>query len=216
MDNKLKSIEQILLQLGAVSLNPTEPFTYASGIKSPIYCDNRLMISFPQERQQVTDSFIKQINQHQLEFDVIAGTATAGIPWGAWVAHELNKPMIYIRSNAKAHGKENQIEGKLEAGQKVIVIEDLISSGGSSIAAIKSVQSTQAEVVACLAIFTYQMKQATQNFLDINIPLYTLSCFTDLVNYAVEQNFINEDQRTQVLEWGKDPQGWGQRYGFAS
>lgn len=204
-----KQVANILLKIGAVAISPDKPFTYASGIKSPIYCDNRLLISHPKERNEIIVGFVDLIKMNDLDCDVIAGTATAGISWAAWIADRLNKPMIYIRNSAKGHGKQNKIEGELIKGQKVIVIEDLISSGGSSIAAIEAIQESGNDVSACVAIFSYQMPAAKEAFSRLDIHLFTLSNFTDLIELASEQGLINDKQMHAVFEWNKDPNNWG-------
>jgi len=209
-----KTIAHTLLKIGSVSLNPGKPFTYASGLKSPIYCDNRLLISHPNERKQVIDAFLEIIKINDIHFDVVAGTATAGISWAAWIADRLNLPMVYIRSSAKGHGKSNQIEGEIRQGQKVIVIEDLISTGGSSVAAIQALQEKGLFVTACAAIFTYQMAASKISFSKINVPIFTLSNITDLIELASEQGMISNEQMEMILDWIQDPQNWGKKHGF--
>ena len=211
--NKEK-IAKILLEIKAVALNPAKPFRYASGILSPIYCDNRLLISYAKERKKVIDFFVKTIKHNNLEFDVICGIATAGITWAAWIAEEFGKPMIYVRGKQKDHGKENQIEGKLEKGQKVLVIEDLISTGGSSLKAIESVREAGAEVNDCVAIFTYGMEKTVKGFEDSKCNLITLSDFTTLIGIAAKEDYIKEEDKEKVLEWNKDPSSWGKKQGF--
>lgn len=209
-----QQIAQILLEKKAVALNPGKPFTFASGIKSPIYCDNRLLISHPESRSVLVDGFISLLKSKNIVGDVIAGTATAGIPWAAWIAQKLDKPMVYVRESAKDHGRQNQIEGEIKKGQKVILIEDLISSGGSSVKAIQAVQNSGFEVVACVAIFTYQMKKATDAFASVNVPLHTLSNFSVLTQVAKKLGLISDEQIAVVLEWSEDTAGWGAKHGF--
>lgn len=204
-----KKVAEILLKVKAVTLNPSKPYTYASGIKSPIYCDNRLLISHPVERKIIVDAFLELIEQNNLKFDVVAGTSTAGIPWAAWISSKLDKPMVYIRGEAKIHGKGNQIEGKILAGQKVVVIEDLISTGGSSKAAVDSVIQQGNEVVACVAIFTYEMEKAKKAFSDCK--LLTLTKFSTLIDVAHKSNYIDEEEMAKVLEWNKDPENWAKK-----
>lgn len=206
-------IAKILLELDAVILNPKKPFVFASGIKSPIYCDNRLLISHAKERKQVVEAFDQLITDHKIPYDVVAGTATAGIPWASWIADLADKPMIYVRRISKGHGRQNKIEGEIKAGQKAIVVEDLISSGGSSIDTIKTLQDMGVFVTACLAIFTYQMKSAELKFSDLKVPLYTLCNFKELVDYACEHQYMTQDHKTMVLEWAKNPKDWGDQYG---
>ncbi len=189
-----KEIAKILLDIKAVTLRPSEPFKWVSGIYAPIYCDNRLIISYPEKRSLVVGCFLDVIKQNNLEFDVVAGTATAGISWAAWIAKALGKPMIYVRGKSKDHGKENQIEGKLEQGQKVLVVEDLISTGGSSFNAVEAVRAAGGIANDCIAIFTYEMEKSIKKFEEGKCNLFTLSNFSTLIKTAVENNFINEKE----------------------
>lgn len=209
-----EEIAKILLGIKAVTINAVEPFRYASGILSPIYCDNRLLMSYPDKRKQVIDAFLKAIEDAGLEFDIVGGTATAGIPHAAWIAERLNKPMIYIRSSSKEHGKQNQIEGKLEKGQKVLVVEDLVSTGGSSVRAVEAVRSAGGIVTDCVAIFTYGMEKAQTKFDEGQCKLYTLSDFDTLVGVAAQEGYITSEQETKVKEWNKAPAEWGKKMGF--
>ncbi|NQV08750.1 orotate phosphoribosyltransferase [Candidatus Woesearchaeota archaeon] len=209
-----KDVAKILLEIKAVTLSPNKGYRYASGILSPIYCDNRLLMSYPDKRKQVVDYFIKKIKQNNLEFDVIAGTATAGIPHAAWISDKLNKPMIYIRSASKEHGKENRIEGKLENGQKVLVIEDLVSTGGSSVSAVEAVKQAGGVVEECIAIFSYEMEKATQRFEQAECKLLTLTNFSTLVDVASKEDYITNQDKEIILQWNKDPQGWGKKVGL--
>jgi len=202
-------IAHILLDIEAVTLSPEEPYQFASGLKSPIYCDNRLIISYPEQREKVLQAFLATIKEENYDYDIVAGTATAGIPWASLIAHELKKPMIYVRGSSKTHGKGNQIEGRLEPGQKVLLIEDLISTGGSSDDAVTAIKELKSEVVACIAIFTYQMAEASKTFEQNQVPLKTLSCFDDLLKIAVNGNMINDIQKQSLLKWKKDPLVWG-------
>ncbi len=209
-----KQVAEILLKIKAVTLNAKEPYRYVSGILSPIYCDNRLLMSYPEERTKIRDFFLELIKENNLEFDVVAGVATSGIPHAAWIADKLNKPMIYVRGKAKEHGKTNQIEGKLEKGQKVLVIEDLVSTGGSSVRAVNAVKEAGGEVVCCLAIFTYEMEKAKKQFEEANCKLLTLSNFSTLVGVASENNYITEEEKNKVIEWNKMPADWGKKMGY--
>ncbi|MCJ8011333.1 orotate phosphoribosyltransferase [Paenibacillus sp. KQZ6P-2] len=202
-------IAAYLLQIEAVALRPKQPFTWTSGIKSPIYCDNRLTMSYPEIREYIAESFAAVIREQYPDTEVIAGTATAGIPHAAWVAQKLNLPMAYIRDKAKGHGKENQIEGMIKPGQKVIVIEDLISTGGSSIKAALAVKDAGAEPQAVLAIFSYQLDKAVQAFSDAGIPLQTLSNYSALMDVALEQGMIQEEDVAALKAWRKDPSSFG-------
>lgn len=203
-----KKIAQQLLEIEAISLKPTEPFTWASGLKSPIYCDNRLTMGSPKVRNFIADSFVNLIREEYPDVDVIAGTATAGIPHAAWVADRLNLPMIYIRSSAKEHGKGNQVEGVLKKGQKVVVIEDLISTGGSVLEACSAIEAEGGDVMGVLAIFTYQLSKSTTRFSEANIPLHTLSTYDALIDSAVTTGKINNDELALLKKWRDNPSDW--------
>lgn len=202
-------IAAALLQIEAVALSPQEPFTWTSGIKSPIYCDNRLTMSYPYIRDQIADAFAMIIREQYPDTEVIAGTSTAGIPHAAWVAQKLDLPMAYIRDKAKGHGKHNQIEGLITAGQRVIVIEDLISTGGSSIKAAEAVREVGAEPLAVLAIFNYQLDKAIQAFADADLVLQTLSNYTALIDKAVELGKIPAEDLELLRSWREDPASFG-------
>ncbi|HZG16748.1 MAG TPA: orotate phosphoribosyltransferase [Candidatus Bathyarchaeia archaeon] len=201
-----KQIASQLLEIGAVHLRPDEPFTWTSGIKSPIYCDNRITMSYPAVRKLIAQSFAAMIRESYPDAEVIAGTATAGIPHAAWVADLLNLPMIYVRDKAKAHGRQNQIEGKLGQGQKVVVIEDLISTGGSSLKAAQAVQAEGGNVLGVAAIFSYQFQAAEDLFTGAGVPFSTLSNYTALLGVAREQGIIDEAKEQLLSEWRKAPQ----------
>lgn len=209
--NSQEYIAKILLSKKAVSLNPSKPFTYASGIKSPIYCDNRKIISFPIERKYIINTFCEYIENMKIDFDIIAGTATAGIPWAAWIADKTNKPMIYVRSSKKDHGKTNQIEGSYEKHQKVILIEDLISTGKSSISAIEALESESLNVLTCLAIFSYELDSAKSAFQKQKVPYYSLSNFLTLLETAKNDSYLSQDEYLQAKEWNKNPNSWNQK-----
>lgn len=204
-----EKIAGLLLECEAVSLNPKEPYTWASGIKSPIYCDNRITMSYPAVRKEIAKGLADIIRKFYPETEVIAGTATAGIPHAAWVAEELDLPMIYIRSKAKGHGKQNQIEGRLTEGQKVVCIEDLISTGGSVIDAASAVQQAGGVVVGCAAIFSYQLDAAMDNFRKVDLPIYTLSNYSALIKAAAEKGIIKSEDKMLLNEWRDDPAEWG-------
>lgn len=209
LSNKSEQVAAYLLEIGAVALRPQEPFTWTSGIKSPIYCDNRLTLSFPEVRNYIANTFAELIKTSYPEAQVIAGTATAGIPHAAWVADKLNLPMAYIRDKAKGHGKQNQIEGIISPGQKVIVIEDLISTGGSSIKAAQAVEEAGGEVLAVLAIFSYELDRATEGFAAAGVPLQSLSNYTTLIDVALSQGKIAESDVALLQSWRKDPASFG-------
>lgn len=202
-------IAENLLTIGAVALRPHEPFTWTSGIKSPIYCDNRLTMSYPEIRDLIAESFASVIREFYPETEVIAGTATAGIPHAAFVAQKLGLPMAYIRDKAKGHGKENQIEGIIKPGQKVIVIEDLISTGGSSLKAALAVEAVQAKPLSVLAIFSYQLDKAVNAFAEAGIPLQTLSNYAALIDVAVQRGVIKTEDLELLKSWRQDPASFG-------
>ncbi|GIP41954.1 orotate phosphoribosyltransferase [Paenibacillus sp. J45TS6] len=204
-----EKIASALLSIEAVALRPNDPFTWTSGIKSPIYCDNRLTMSYPEIRDLIAESFAALIREQYPETEVIAGTATAGIPHAAFVAQKLGLPMIYIRDKAKGHGKENQIEGLVKEGQKVIVIEDLISTGGSSIKAAQAVQQSGAEVLAVLAIFSYQLDRAVNGFEEAGIALQTLSNYSALIDVALREGAIAEGDIALLHSWRENPAAFG-------
>lgn len=204
-----EKIAGLLLECEAVSLNPKEPYTWASGIKSPIYCDNRITMSYPAVRKEIAKGLADIIRKFYPETEVIAGTATAGIPHAAWVAEELDLPMIYIRSKAKGHGKQNQIEGRLIEGQKVVCIEDLISTGGSVIDAASAVQQAGGVVLGCAAIFSYQLDAAMDNFQEADLPVYTLSNYSALIKEAAEKGIIKSEDKMLLNEWRDNPAEWG-------
>lgn len=204
-----EKLASALLSIQAVALRPNDPFTWTSGIKSPIYCDNRLTMSYPEIRDLIAESFAALIREQYPETEVIAGTATAGIPHAAFVAQKLGLPMIYIRDKAKGHGKENQIEGLIKEGQKVIVIEDLISTGGSSIKAAQAVQQSGAEVLAVLAIFSYQLDRAVNGFNEAGIALQTLSNYSALIDVALREGAIAEEDVALLRSWRENPAAFG-------
>lgn len=203
-----EKIAGLLLECEAVSLNPKEPYTWASGIKSPIYCDNRITMSYPAVRKEIAKGLADIIRKFYPETEVIAGTATAGIPHAAWVAEELDLSMIYIRSKAKGHGKQNQIEGRLIEGQKVVCIEDLISTGGSVIDAASAVQQAGGVVVGCAAIFSYQLDAAMDNFRKVDLPIHTLSNYSALIKAAAEKGIIKSEDKMLLNEWRDNPAEW--------
>lgn len=200
-----KDIAGSLLSIGAVHLRPDQPFTWTSGIKSPIYCDNRITMSHPQVRREIAKAFAQIIRESYPQAEVVAGTATAGIPHAAWVAELLDLPMIYVRDKAKGHGRQNQIEGALTAGQKVVVIEDLISTGGSSLKAAQAVQAEGGEVLGVVAIFSYQFPDAEALFAEAGVPCTTISNYTALLEAATEQGVITSEQEQILGEWRKSP-----------
>ena len=206
--NVEQSIAKDLLEIEAVFLNPSDPFTWASGIKSPIYCDNRITMSYPKVRKEIAKGLASKIKEAFPEVQVIAGTATAGIPHAAWVAEILDLPMVYIRSKAKDHGKGNQIEGRIVEGQKMVVIEDLISTGGSVLEAAEAAKREGAAILGVAAIFTYELPKGKANFEKAEIPLMTLTNYSVLIEAALEDRYIDEQELTLLKEWKKDPENW--------
>lgn len=208
MNETSKRIARHLLDIQAVTLSPNDPYTWASGIKSPIYCDNRITMSYPHIRQDIAKSLVELIRKEYPEVEVIAGTATAGIPQACWVADLMNLPMVYIRSKAKDHGKENQIEGRISKGQKMVVIEDLISTGGSVLDACEAASREGAIVLGVAAIFTYELPKGLLNFQEKNIKLHTLTNYSVLVEEALKSGSILENDLETLKQWKKNPADW--------
>ncbi|RSK53153.1 orotate phosphoribosyltransferase [Bacillus canaveralius] len=204
-----KKIAAGLLEIGAVSLQPNNPFTWSSGIKSPIYCDNRLTLSFPKLRSEIAAGLKEIVDDKFPDVELIAGTATAGIPHAAWVSDLMNLPMCYVRSKAKGHGKGNQIEGKAETGQKVVVVEDLISTGGSVITAAEALREAGCHVLGVVSIFSYQLEKGAQLLDEAKITAYSLTDFSTLADIAAEKGFISVKDREKLAEWRNDPSNWG-------
>lgn len=203
-------VAEFLLQIKAIKLSPNEPFTWASGIKSPIYCDNRVTLSYPTIRTYIRQAYAQSILDHYGKPDIIAGVATGGIALGALVAQELNLPFIYVRSSAKEHGLGNQIEGFYEKGQKVVVIEDLISTGGSSLKAVDALRDGGLEVKGLIAIFTYGFDAANANFANSECPYLTLSDYDTMVSMALDSNLISKDDLESLKNWRTNPKKWKQ------
>lgn len=207
MSNTPQLVAQQLLEINAVKLSPNEPFTWASGIKSPIYCDNRIVLSYPSARNIIKQAFVEKSEVFG-SFDVVAGVATAGIPHGALLADALNKPFIYVRDKAKGHGRQNQIEGEIRENQKVLVIEDLISTGGSSMKAIDALLEVNVEIVGLLAIFTYGFDAAKDTFGAAKVHFDTLTNYDVLLQEAVQMNYISADDINALTRWRENPQTW--------
>lgn len=206
--NSAKKTAELLLQINAIKLSPESPFTWASGWKSPIYCDNRILLSFPKVRNFVRDELARQVTELYGKPDVIAGVATGAIGMGVLVAEALDLPFIYVRPQPKSHGRQNQIEGHLEPHQTVVVIEDLISTGNSSLNAVKALHAAQADVKGMLAIFTYGFEAATENFESHKVALNTLSDYPHLLSQAVATKYIKESQLNALTEWSAAPDQW--------
>lgn len=199
-----------LLEIQAIRLQPEKPFTWASGWKSPIYCDNRLSLSFPEVRNLIKNHLVDSISHFFQNVEAIAGVATAGIPQGALIANELGLPFIYVRSKPKGHGMENMIEGKITPGQKVVVVEDLVSTGGSSLKAAEDLKNAGFEVLGMVAIFSYGFEVAAQNFTKAGVKLVCLSHYDALLPIAVKRNYVTSEMLDSLSEWRKDPGSWMQ------
>ena len=195
----------LLIKANALQVNMQEPFTFSSGIQSPIYCDNRVLISEPRERNLIIDAFVTTINALPLSFDVIAGTATAGIPHAAWIADRLNKPMVYVRSKPKGHGRNNQVEGRIRAGQNALIIEDLVSTGKSALNAATALRHAGATVTHCCAIFNYDFTHTKHTFEQANVELH---CLTDFSCLLSQNELFNPQEREQLTRWNTDPAKW--------
>lgn len=204
---------EFLLQIKAIKLNPVEPFTWASGLRSPIYCDNRKILSYPRIRTFVRQEMVKIVAEEYGTPDVIAGVATGGIAIGALVAQDLGLPFVYVRSKAKGHGLTNQIEGALEKGQSVVVIEDLVSTGRSSLAAVDALRESGCIVKGMVAIFSYSLEKAQKNFESSPCILHTLTDYPILLKKGLDAGYINENQRKSLEEWRMDPQKWSDEQG---
>ncbi len=203
------AISEYLLQIKAVRLNVKEPFTWASGIKSPIYCDNRKTLSFPKIRTFIRQQFVDIITDLYGSVDLIAGVATGAIAHGVLVAHELGLPFVYVRSSEKKHGLENKIEGYFQSGQSVVVIEDLISTGKSSLNAVEALRTGGCKVKGMLAIFSYNLDSAAENFKNAKCQLNTLADYNELINQAVEKNYISDKDLKSLNKWRENPENWG-------
>jgi orotate phosphoribosyltransferase len=202
-------IAAALLKIGAIKLRPREPFKWASGWNSPIYCDNRLALSFPEVRTDIKNDIAYVIRKHFKDAEAIAGVATAGIPQGALVADAMSLPLIYVRPKPKDHGMTNLIEGKITAGQKVVVIEDLISTGGSSLKAVEALKEAGFIVLGMVAIFTYGFKIADQNFNNAGVKLIALSNYDALIEEAIKANYVETSELETLKVWRNDPAAWG-------
>ena len=206
-----RNVSESLLQIKAIKLNIANPFTWASGLKSPIYCDNRVTLSYPKIRNYIRQQFAELITEEFGSVDVIAGVATGAIAQGALVAQELGLPFVYIRSSQKAHGLTNQIEGVVESGQSVVVVEDLVSTGKSSLAAVDALRAAGCNVKGMVAIFTYDMEIAKKNFEDKNCKLVTLANYDTLIRKAVESNYISDSDIHSLVKWRENPKEWGSK-----
>lgn len=208
MDNTPILIADYLLQIKAIKLQPSNPFTWASGWKSPIYCDNRKTLSFPEVRMAIRDAFVTRINNVYPDAELIAGVATGAIAHGVLVADAMDLPFIYVRSGAKEHGLGNQIEGFFMQGQKVVVIEDMISTGGSSLRAVNALREAGCNVLGMMAIFTYGFNKAEDNFKANECSLFTLSDYNVLIERAKDKGYITDNEIYTLKEWRQDPSAW--------
>ncbi len=203
-----KAVAEKLLQINAIKLSPQQPFTWASGWKSPIYCDNRKALSFPYVRDFIKSEMSSIIFEKFPEADMLAGVATAGIAWGAMAADQLKLPYIYVRPKPKEHGLGNQIEGNLEKGQKVVVIEDLISTGKSSLQVCYVLKAAGADIIGMVSIFTYGFNEADEAFKAAGISYHSLTNYNTLINLAVEKGIVSADQQKTLLNWSSNPSNW--------
>lgn len=199
----MKEVAEILLQIKAVSLDPNFGFTWASGIQSPIYCDNRMIISYPEQRKIITKAMIQLLQKHFPSLELLAGTATAGIPHASFAAYEMNLPMCYIRSKSKEHGKSKNLEGFVTQGQKCVIIEDLISTGKSSIAAAKVAQEAGLEVLGVCSIFTYSLAKADLAFAELGLKYFSLCSFQELAELAMQKDILNQNELQKIAQWLK-------------
>lgn len=206
------TISDFLLQIKAIKLNNENPFTWASGMRSPIYCDNRVTLSYPKVRTHIRQKFVKAIQDVFGDVDVIAGVATGAIAQGALVAEAMGLPFVYIRSESKKHGLTNLIEGRIEAGQSVVVVEDLISTGGSSLKAVKALREAKCNVKGMVAIFSYQLPVAAENFKKEKCKLLTLADYDTMIGRAAENKYIKESDMASLSEWRKDPKKWAEKF----
>jgi len=206
---RARDIANALLRIGAVSLNPKQPYTWSSGLKSPIYCDNRLTISYPEIREMIADGFANLIKEQYPDAELIAGAATGGIPHAALVADRLKLPMVYVRSKSKGHGQGRMVEGVLPEGAKTIVIEDLISTGGSSLRVANAVNAEGGHTLAVAAIFTYEFDSAVQAFREAGIALHTLSNYSTLIQEAAASGSIDQEELALLKRWKESPESYG-------
>lgn len=208
-----EKVAKILLEIKAITLNPKKPYRYASGILSPVYTDCRILMAYPKYRRLIRDFYIKNLKTNG-KVHLIAATATAGIPHGAWISDKMNLPMVYVRGSAKDHGKGNQIEGIVKKGQKAVVIEDLISTGTSSTTTADAVRKAGGKVSKIFSIFTYGMKAADKNFKKNKLKLVTMTNFPTVVEVAEKTGYITKKDKDLILKWTEDPASWGKKMGF--
>ena len=203
-----KKVAEQLLQIKAIKINPENPFKWASGWNSPIYCDNRKVLSYPDTRAQVCDFFVQTIEANYKDVEVIAGVATGGIALGVMVAERLNLPFVYVRAAAKKHGMQNLVEGALDPNKNIVVVEDLISTGMSSLNAVEALRESEANILGMVAIFTYGFEQASQNFEEANVDLQVLSNYNVLIEEATKLGYVSENNIKSLQEWRVNPSNW--------
>jgi orotate phosphoribosyltransferase len=204
-------IAKNLITLGAVKFSPNNPFTYASGLKGPIYCDNRIILSHVKFRDLVIDSFIELIKKNKLDYDLLGGIATAGIPHAAFIADRLKMPMVYVRPKAKEHGRKNQVEGDFKSGQRVLLFEDLVNQGSSLEESMHGLTGAELKCSSCLCVVDYQMQSAQTKLAELEMKLYSLTNFSSLITGAFELNLIDHDGMNLLKEWHTDPKAWSER-----
>lgn len=204
-----QEIANALLDIEAFKFSLYPPFTWTSGIKAPVYCDNRLLFSYPEHREKVIQGFEEVIKKNNLEFDVIGGTATAAIPWASFLALKLNKPLVYIRPKPKEFAAKKQVEGTMKPDSRILIVEDLISTGGSSLRSGEAcVKEYNAKFVAVIAIMTYEMQTSIQEFATKNIPLFTLSNLSTLLQVGLEREYIKPQEKEHIIRWSQNPEHW--------
>lgn len=209
LEHTARQVAAMLLKIGAIRLNTRQPFRWSSGWHSPIYCDNRLSLSYPDIRTYIRKALAETVRNRFPAVESVAGVATAGIPQGVLLADALDLPFLYVRDKAKGHGMTNRIEGKVTPGQQVVVVEDLISTGGSSLKVVDALREAEFEVLGMVAIFTYGFELARQNFADKQVPLYTLSDYNTMLGEAVKENYVAEQELASLREWRSSPETWG-------
>lgn len=209
-----KKVANILLDIGAVLFSRNRPFKFDSGILSPVYVDNRILISHPKERRIVVDELTDLIKKHFSGIDVVAGTATAGIPYTAWIAEKLNLPMVYVRSAPKDHGRKNQVEGQLKRGQRVVIVEDLVSTGSSSIRVADALKKQGAEILGVAAIYSHNLDSARKNFEKAKLAHVNITGTMEVADVAKEKGYLRDEQIALVKKWIRDPKNWGKKMGF--
>jgi orotate phosphoribosyltransferase len=212
--NYQKEIARSLLEIGAVGFKPKEPLTFKSGIISPVYVDNRIFPSHPEKFQLVIEGFENLVKENNLDFGMVAGIAAGGIPYSAVLGYKMQKPSVFVRKEAKGHGKGKRVEGGDVAGKKILLVEDLVSTGGSSLSGVEALRSEDATISDCLIIVSYEFKEARDNFEKAKVSLHALTSFPIIFQEAVEMKIITEDVKKVVEDWLSDPHGWAGRHGF--